>query len=62
MRNKRRRDNTCTIQPQKFGLDIRKEFFTMRWCSMDQVSREVGESLSSRIFKTHLETALSNQT
>lgn len=62
MHSKRMRDNSCTIQPQYFSRDIRKEFLTMRWYIMDQVSTEAGESPSLGILKNHPETALSNQT
>ncbi|KFQ15757.1 hypothetical protein N330_07805, partial [Leptosomus discolor] len=53
--------NGHKLEHRKFGLNMRKNFFTLRVTEhWNRLPREVVESPSVEIFKTHLDMILCN--
>lgn len=61
MPSNRTRNNGHKLNHKKFHLKMRKKFFTLRIAKhWNRLSRQVVESLSLEILKTHLDTFLCN--
>jgi len=59
MPSDRKRGKECKLKHRKFRLNMRKNFFTLRVTEpWNRLPREVVESPSLEIFKTHLDKVL----
>ena len=58
--NNRARSSGQKLEYRKFQTNTRKNFFTVRVEHWNRLLREVVESPSLEIFKTHLDTYLCN--